>query len=264
MLQRHRRIDGIAFVTLLVAATMLPQPGVCRAAEKQKIESPAAAYSFGEEGTAYEEYQPEALAFAKGNLWVLGKAKNMVYQYDTENRKILKSYALPCKDPRGLSWDGTGLLVSDEKTHEVYRINPDDGSSAKMVDLNACAASGKFPVLPKDLKDLTAIAWDGKCLWVSFAAGYASSLFRVDPQKASIEQHIWAQGPRPEGLQWDGTHLVCIDARNNEIRRLDREGKPVQVVELPTKSPRGLTYDGAQYWYFDRDTNRILRIAMPK
>lgn len=261
---RNKCIVVVAAAILILCITTLFLPHICLAQKKFKINSPTFAYKFGEKGTTYEDYQVQGLVFAQDHLWILGKVEKMLYKFDPVTQEIVTNYAAPCKDPHGFAWDGAYLLVSDEKTHKVYKLDPADGSYEKMVDLNDCSTSVKLPFVPSDLPDLTAIASDGKYLWAAFTAGYSSSIFKVDPEKGTIVEHMWAHGPKPEGLYWDGTYLMCIDASNNEIRKLDRYGKAVQISQLPTESPRGLTYDGTSYWYFDPTKNQALKIELPK
>lgn len=257
-------ITVVTLLTVVLFARTSFLAGFCFAMEKVTIRSPVATYEFGERGTAYKDFEIKGLTFAQDRLWVLDKAKNVLREYDPVNRNTVKTYPAPCKNPHGLSWDGARLLVPDEKTHEVHVVNPLDGSSDRMVDLNKCSTSTKLPVLPKDLPDLTAVTWDGKYLWAAFTAGYSSSIFKVDPKKGTIEQHMWAHGPNPEGLFWDGTYLVSIDARNKEIRKLDKNGNAAQIAALPSEFPHGLTFDGSFYWYFDAKRSQFLKIDLPK
>ena len=255
----------VLFLSMAVSCTSVllrQEAGIAQ--EDRKIASPVATIRFGEPGAGYERYQMRGLAFAKDHLWLLGKTENALYRYDPAARKILAKLPAPCKDPRGLSWDGSSLLVSDQKTHVVYQVEPVGGTSKELLDLDKCEAVEKLPVMPRDLPSLTAIASDGKHLWAAFAAGYSSSVFKVDLQKRRIVGQMWAHGPEPEGLHLDGDRLVCIDGRNGEIRRLDARGKAVEVTRIPTKSARGLTYDGSGYWYFNPEENQLIKLDLRK
>ena len=66
---------------------------------------------------------------------------------------ILRSFAAPGTEGRGLAWDGRTLWHSDSAADLIYQIDPSDGTVIRSVATPSGLSFG--------------LTWDGRTLWLA-------------------------------------------------------------------------------------------------
>jgi hypothetical protein len=165
-----------------------------------------------------------------------------------------KTLALPSPCTTGLTFDGTAFWTVDRETDKLYRIDPADGKVSASLD-----APGYF---------CTALAWDGKNLWVAdmdftntSAEEYCGKIYKIDPLTGHTLKMIMAPTSDPQGLAWDGACLWVSDNGTKEIYRVSPDdGTTIKTLKAPSADPRGLAWDGGCLWLADRSKDELYRI----
>jgi sugar lactone lactonase YvrE len=215
---------------------------------------------------------PQMITWDGNTLWVTDDETDKLYQLDPAKGKVIFELAIPGllglaeMDICGLTWDGSDLLISDYTTGTIYRVDPQEHSAKVEVKLwELKRGRGVRSIAMKESR-VTGLAWDGTYLWAAFAAGYASSVYRIDLASKTLVTHFWAPGPKPQGLAWDGNCLWIVDGRSQgKIYKFDPKGKWTgTLVHSPAGSPTGLAFDGKNLWNVDKEKRMIYKIEVLK
>jgi glutamine cyclotransferase len=215
-------------------------------------------------------------------------------QYDATLNKI----AAPGAKPGDLAWDGKCLLIADDSTEIVYRVDPTtgkvvsslnvaplnpfglawDGASLRVYDgttnrilhlePNTGEVLSSVDVLiasPKDERcSLTGLACDGKDLWIGYIAGWSSKMIKLEGSTGSIVKTYFTKGfPRAIAVNddylWSATDNGGL--RPGTIYKYDiTNGSFISQIDTPGDNPVGLTYDGKFLWCLDKATKIIYRL----
>ena len=145
---------------------------------------------------------------------------------------------------RALGWDGEALWScgdAPDGSSILYSIEPD--SLGALVTAKAYTAPGHRP---------TALAWDGRYLWVTDRD--SGRIDRFDPEVEDFTRFVVAPGFSPCGLAWDGSAMWLTDSGTGRLYRLvgGRLGWN-GVVDTMSFLHRGedvlLLHDGRNLWY---------------
>jgi streptogramin lyase len=124
----------------------------------------------------------------------------------------------------------------------LYSLRPD--SLGALVTAKAYTAPGHRP---------TALAWDGRYLWVTDRD--SGRIDRFDPEVEDFTRFVVAPGFSPCGLAWDGSAMWLTDAGTGRLYRL--VGGRLSwngVVDTMSFLHRGeeilLLHDLRNLWYF--------------
>jgi hypothetical protein len=157
--------------------------------------------------------------------------------------------ATPVLRPAGISEYGQGkLLLGDAANNDVYVI---DLASKQVTKLFSLASLAADPQMTKAsiLKqcELASLAFDGKYIYAGVRAGYASSIFKIDPAAGKIVGHAWSPGPDPTAMQFNEGNLYVLDGEGRKIRRYDGALKlSLDSIETGVADAKGLAIVGGQ------------------
>jgi len=208
--------------------------------------------------------EPHGLAWIEGKVWIVAEGVDEIYGQQAVDGKSYKKIKSPYKNPCGLTYDGEDLLLADEKTKIVDRVNMETGKSEKYLDLMKVDIKDFSPALVNKASIVGDIEFGQSHLWVAVKAGYSSGIYKIDVEKAVVKNFFFAPGPQPEGISFDHKqeHIWTVDARNREIRQFDAEGKwSGRRIESPANVPRGLSLDDDDnIWVINQIDRKIFEI----
>ncbi len=225
-----RRIGFLAvFVSLGIAlpALSLAKPGDVVASHK----SPSPCVM----GMAYDgEY-----------LWFADRRTRLLYQYDPERKKVVRTLPTPGYWPTGLTWDGKALWCADAKDKRIYRLDPRDGTILRAVESPAGSPFG--------------LAWDGEHLWL--ADDGSNRILQISTEDGTTIRDFPAPSGHPQGLAFDGTYLWIADRVANEIYPVTLDGEVLFVLPAPGPYATGLAFDGSHLWCADYQKDRLYQLV---
>lgn len=208
--------------------------------------------------------EPHGLAWIDGKVWIVAEGVDEIYGQEAVDGKSYKRVKSPCKNPRGLTYDGGDFLLADGKTKIVYRVNRKTGKSEECLDLIKVDIKGFSPALVHKSSAVMDIEFGQSHLWVAVEAGYSSGIYKIDVKKATVKHFFFAPGPQPEGISFDHKeeHIWIVDARNREIRQFDADGKWTgRKIDSPVKVPGGLSMDDDDnIWVINQPDRKIYQV----
>lgn len=201
---------------------------------------------------------------------------------------IIKSFAAPGAEGRGLAFDGTHLWYTDAGTDLLYMLDARTGRVIKTLTVPDTlplgvtwdgaylwVAGGTGTVIfqmdtrGRVLKTIvtptvsaTGMAWDGNNLWIS--DNTSDTILIVDPDSnRTIRSLPPLGGTAPRGLTFTGNRMIFTDSGTGLIYFLDMEGRILKTTAVPATNVGGLAYDGnAGLWAASFSTDLIYQVAL--
>ena len=208
---------------------------------------------------------PQGVVAVRDSLWLLDARGPELLQVDPKSGKKLSSVRIRVESPRGLTWDGTYFWCGDNKTNTVHQLDRSTGMVVRSlrVPIDGIAEAAV-------LED---IVFDGKQLWLAYAAGYSSRIQRIDTQTGEVVQSMFANC-HPRGITTDGKRLwvVCYNRGQRpsvlSVRTImDDPGKMnasrVFLSRTPGSEPTGIAFDGQYLWLTDKKLKTVQKIVIP-
>lgn len=159
---------------------------------------------------------------------------------------------------RALAWTGQAFYAcgdAPDGSSILYEIRPD--SLGALAVQKAFTAPGHRP---------TALAWDGRYLWLSDRD--SGRLDRFDPEVDDFTRFVSAPGFSPCGLAWDGARMWLTDVGTGRLYRLaggrlDVTGVVDALSFLQRGSATLLWHDGSDLWYLPEGQGIAVRLEFP-
>lgn len=110
----------------------------------------------------------------------------------------------------------------------------------------------------------SALAFDGRLLWVADWGGRLSALDPADPRRAVREAQPPAAGPyRPTALAFGDGRVWTLDAARARLIRAAATdpGTALAAIASPGPAPTALAFDGASLWSYDAANRSLYRHA---
>lgn len=206
-----------------------------------------------------------ALAWDGNRFWALDGERRELVGVDPETGKEVRRLPAAAAQPKSITFGGGYLWLADEEPLQLRAIDLATGEVVRSLRMQVPAEKG--------FKSIEGIAWDtGRgMIWAAYAAGFSSTLNRIDPQTGRIVQSVFADC-NPRGVAADGTNLytICyngpdlpakIDRRRVLGSERDMLGSRVFLGDIEGKDPKGLLFDGTTLWYADGATKRMHRLS---
>jgi len=154
-------------------------------------------------------------------------------------------FAPPGTDPRGVSFDGTYLWVSDPTAVYIYQLDKNGNPTG-----NGFAPPGTTP---------KGLAWDGEYLWV--ADDLARYVYQLDATGSEVSG-FGSGGVALSALTWDGVYLWLSGHYNADyIYQYKPDGTQVGGFAAPSGGVQGLVWDGKYFWSSDSNINYSYQLA---
>ncbi|MHB0997613.1 MAG: C13 family peptidase [Armatimonadota bacterium] len=163
-----------------------------------------------------------------------------------EQGNITKSVPMNIQKIAGLSGFTPGkLLVGDVASNSVMSVDEKTGAATRLLSLSQVNAQG-FPagsVLKNG--ELSGVAYDGSNVFVSFKAGFSSSVFKINPSTQTVLEHGWAPGDNPSALTFSNNKLFVLDGKAGQVRPMAPGLKPSYTwIDSNSKNGKGLIIQG--------------------
>jgi glutamine cyclotransferase len=148
---------------------------------------------------------------------------------------IISVIPAPAANPDGLVWIDGSLYITSDATHQIYQIDPSDGTVIS-------SFNG-----PGSADALTGLTYDGSNLW----SCSPPTIYKLSLPGGAIVSSFSSPSPSAsEGLVWIGSHLWNCNSSNDVIYELDPSSGAILSYFTPTGADGtlGLTYDGTYMW----------------
>ncbi len=195
-------------------------------------------------------YYAYGLAWDGEHLWVGEDLNGTIYEVDTSDGSVIRSFPGEPQSNHGLAFDGTYLWASSDY-HSDYIFKFD-------------LSGNKIDSIPNPAGDYSGgMTFDGEHLWVSmYYPNTQPNLFRVDTATGTVVSSIPSPGLQPQGLAWDGAYLwVSMDDNDGDPERVWKldpsNGDTLLSFPVPTTRPRGLAWDGQYLWLVARGPSGV-------
>lgn len=115
-------------------------------------------------------------------------------------------------------------------------------------------------IVPTDLKNLSALTWDGTGLWIT--ADTQGRAYHVDPDSGAVDRSIPLPAKDTGGSAWDGRTLWQLAYVDKKIHRIDpATGAVLATIPSPGRGMcSGMTWDGRYLWLANWEDERIYQI----
>ena len=158
---------------------------------------------------------------------------------------VLQVIETPGPCPKGLTFDGKSLWLSDSFTDRIYAINVKTGKVIKSFE-----TPGHHP---------EGLAWDGEHLWHTDSG--EDLLYRLNTTTGAAIKVVKSSTGNPRDIAWDGKFLWIADHKKDVLMRVSPvDGAAVKFFAAPANETTGLTFDGKYLWAADRVEDRIYLI----
>lgn len=195
------------------------------------------------------------IAFDGEYLWTQGSSLNQLSQISPMTGAVIRSIPINIQRPRGLTFDGTDLWLSDHLNHIIERVDTANGNTLQSFPTPAISNTS-YP---------GGLAWDGLDLWHNDMMGSNvnpdDSTFKISTSGQRLEAHH-AYGTYTQGLTWDGQYLWSSDNGVGEIYRIDVSTFTViDTIDAPGGDfPNGLAFDGQYLWVANNESDSIYQV----
>ena len=196
-----------------------------------------------------------------------GAGGSKVYELN-EQGSPTKTFQSPAGRASISSYNTNTILIGDLINKRLYTMATGDGSVKPLLDLNRVSGS------PNDLLpyseamkngEFSAVASDGKNVFVSFAAGFSSSIYKIDVMSQKVLAHGWASAGDPSAMQFHDGSLFVLVSNGSQIRRFsDTLQKSHDAINLPFGSAKGLGIrSSGEIRTLTRNGAEIAKVSVP-
>ena len=194
----------------------------------------------------------QGLAFDGIFLWLSDDSTDQIYKINCLNGTVLNSFSSPGPTPKDLTFDGTYLWNIDDNLKKIFKLNLENGSIISFFDS------------PMQSYPNRGLCWDGNYLWMSYLAGWSSSVARIDTCTGIIDTSFFCSAV---GLNFDGTYLWTVDSQEGLYKGFVQKreipsGNEIDYFRTPGFFPTSLCYDGSFFWHIDMERDTLYQIQL--
>ena len=202
---------------------------------------------------------PGDLAWDGENLWMTAPGQMKIIKVNKKGEQ-LASFLCSEIGPDGLTFDGTHLWVSSA-SNRLLKYE----TSGKLVK-DFSSPGNETPGLAWGNGYLYAVArtQDDMDMESNEVQTY---IYKINPKDGTTEtSYLIGNIKQAEGLAFDGTYLLLIDAIDKKLYRIEPEKGEVwgKQIDLIQEKPKGIAWDGEQAWLSDLDDSAIEPLKLPK
>jgi hypothetical protein len=184
--------------------------------------------------------QPSAYTDVNGQSFVGGRNGVAVIGEEGKGQVIIQtSISRPTLSPMGQD----KILIGDLDGKRLFTAPTKGGGTQLLLNLSE-VKSKPTELLPysEALKgEFMSAASDGKFVYVAFAAGFSSSIYKIDPATKAIIFQNWATAADPAAMTFHDGALYMLCANGRQVRRFsDSLVKSHDQIDLPFGNAKGL------------------------
>ena len=166
-------------------------------------------------------------------------------------------------DPRGITWDGTSVLVTDTTNDAVWGFTNGAYDSSKDIS-QAVLQSAASNIAPEG------ITWDGTSVLVldhtnDAVWGFTNGAYDSSKDVSQAVLRSAASNIQPSGITWDGTSVLVLDHTNDAVWGFTNgaydSSKDVSQAVLRSAAstivPQGITWDGTSVLVVDHTNDAV-------
>ena len=186
--------------------------------------------------------------------WIRDSSKDI-------SQSVLKSAASNIK-PRGITWDGSSVLVLDQQNDAVWGFTNGARDTSKDIS-QTVLRSASSSILP------IGITWDGESVLVidfwDAVWGFTNGARDTSKDISQSVLQSAASDMGPQGITWDGTSVLVLDNTNDAVwgftngaRDTSKDiSQSVLRSAASNISPVGITWDGSNVLVIDNLNNAV-------
>jgi glutamine cyclotransferase len=201
-----------------------------------------------------EIFQPEegglsGLKCIEDKLYALSSIKNCIFVYfksNTGGYSLKGRIPLGIKNASGVTSDGKTIFIADSQEKTIFCIDPDTEQSRQYLNIRELKGGNADSVINARNSTINDMEILDREMWITFSAGYSSSIFRVEPSSGRILKVISARGPEPKSISLDVTAkcMKVLDSSNKEISDFSFEGEWTgRSTRIPVENPACFSID---------------------
>jgi DNA-binding beta-propeller fold protein YncE len=196
------------------------------------------------------------IAYDGENLWTTAIGELQIHQISTVNGSIIRSIPTNVNFPKGLTFDGTNLWLSDSTL--IYQIDTANGNVLQSISRPG-QDSGQI-----QSEVISGLTFDGNGFWSNttrLLTPTIDSTFNITTTGTLI-QGYQAIADFPSGLAYDGQFLWQVDLFNQKIYKIELTTfSTLDTIDVPGgPHAMGLTYDGQYLWIANNISDSIYQI----
>ncbi|WP_309711901.1 C13 family peptidase [Armatimonas sp.] len=148
-----------------------------------------------------------------------------------------------------------GLNVASGQTTELLRLDAVTDPNASQEPESALLKSG----------ELTAVASNGKEVFVAMEAGFSSAIFKIDLATKRIVSRGWAPGAEMDAMAFFQSGLYVLTGNGSQVARYtDTIEKTHDKIELPQAGAKGLALRDGEIHVLTDGVSRISKYQIDK
>ena len=190
-------------------------------------------------------------------IWVKHSNVKKVSAHDPVNGEAVTSIELS-QPGQYLSFDGTKLLITQNKSKKIMVVNTGSGSVEPYINLKEIQGTRDIYLNPLRTGDIMGITCSKDRIWVGCGAGYSSSIYEIDTTNRVVVSHRFSPNPNPVSLIHYKNNLWVIDPDNNNLRCLKGANQLVYNLKVDLgKNPLAVFEMDNEIYVVSKDKNLL-------
>ena len=269
-MSRNTIIVSIVAACLILAAaggaySASMSSSMSMSAERANLPGPLTAARMGAIQNAQLAGQLTSLCDLDGQMFGAGSGRIVAIG---ENGQITRTINTPISNPSIARYSANTLVIADCGKGIIYLMdiqilpNGPPPPPKKQFAISELAVPRGLRYAESALKNpMSAVASDGKFIFVATRAGFSSSIFKIDPATKQVVGHCWAGGDDPVAMVWQESGLLVLHSRRQQIRRFTHELQTIdKFINVPVTNGRGLIIRGDEIRVVSAADNGIVRM----
>ena len=197
---------------------------------------------------------PQGIAWDGTNFWISDNYTSSLYKLSPDLRSIDTTIILGYNDLRDLTFDGQNLVVVDNSTHRVIKINKNNPLERSVI---------KLPVE----EFITGITWNEPNFYISFDAGWSSQVAKLEPEFDSLSFVTFTRGS-VTGLSSDKNifyysnhNLTCTEA-SIDAYKPDQSDMKTYYSVIGVKFPACIEIIAGSFWILDLGNRTLCKLKV--
>lgn len=184
-----------------------------------------------------------------------------------EDGRQLKNFPTGVQRPSISPFGADKILIGDLDNRTLATLDTKSGNVAPLLSLNDVSDPNPDAVPGGNMLSegqFSAVAGDGKAVFVAVEAGFSSSLFKIDPTSKRIVARSWAQWGDPHAMAFHNGNLFVLGGNGSQIRKFSSVlQKSHDHIDLPFASGQGLGVKSGEIRSLTQNRTNVAKVAVP-